>query len=141
MVTKMKSLRSYTELSGISDFLERYRYLRLRSSIGIATFGSDRWVNQRFYLSAEWRLIRQEVIARDRGCDLGIEGHEIHDRIAIHHMNPITLNEVTHGDDSIFDPEFLITASHRTHNAIHFGDERLLARPLVVRRPGDTKLW
>jgi hypothetical protein len=141
MATKMKSLRSYTELSGINDFLERYRYLRLHSSIGIATFGSDRWVNQRFYLSAEWRLIRQEVIARDRGCDLGIEGHEIHDRIAIHHMNPLTLNEVTHGDDSIFDPEFLITVSHRTHNAIHFSDERLLSRPFVARRPGDTKLW
>jgi hypothetical protein len=137
----MTRLRSYTELREIPDFRGRYRYLRMNSSIGVPTFGFDRYLNQAFYTSGEWRNIRSIVIARDRGCDLGIEGCDIYDRIAIHHMNPMTVPEVLHRDEMILDPEFLITVSHRTHNAIHFGDERLLASPLIVRRPGDTKLW
>lgn len=134
-------LRSYTELARIDDFKERYRYLRLRSSVGVSNFGWDRYLNQQFYTSREWRRVRDEVIARDYGCDLGVEGYEIHDRIAIHHMNPMTVEDIVHGNEVILDPEFLITVSHRTHNAIHFGDEKLLRAPLVVRRPGDTKLW
>lgn len=133
--------RSYTELMQYGTFLERYRYLRLSASIGVQTFGFDRYLNQMFYRSAEWRHIRNIVIDRDHGCDLGIEGHEIYDRLHIHHMNPMTVDSIVQGEDSIFDPEFLITVSLRTHNAIHFGDERQLAAPPVVRRPGDTKLW
>jgi hypothetical protein len=138
---KSSKIRTYTELCRLREFKERFRYLRLYSSVGESTFGYDRYLNQRFYTSREWRQIRSEVIARDRGCDLGLEGYEIFDRIAIHHMNPMSVDEIVQSDDRILDPEFLITVSHRTHNAIHFGDERLLAEPLVVRRPGDTRLW
>lgn len=138
MLTKV---RSYTELSHIPDFRERYRYLRLSSPIGVVTFGWDRILNQRFYTSAEWRHVRTAVIARDYGRDLGLEGFEIYDRVEVHHMNPMTIDEVVHREEQILDPEYLITVSQRTHNAIHFGDESTLAQPLVVRRPGDTKLW
>lgn len=134
-------MRTYSQLCQIDGFKERYAYLRLHSQIGIETFGWDRWLNQQFYRSAEWRHIREFVIARDRGCDLGLEGFEIYDRPSVHHMNPMTVDALVHGSDTVIDPEFLITVSHRTHNAIHFGDERLLAAPLVARRPGDTRLW
>jgi hypothetical protein len=134
-------IRTYTELSRIESFINRYRYLELHSQIGIETFGFDRYLNQRFYRSIEWRQVRDYVIGRDRGCDLGVEGYEIFDQVAVHHMNPMTVEEVYHGDAGTIDPEFLVTVSVRTHNAIHFGDERSLAAPLVVRRPGDTKLW
>lgn len=133
--------RSYTEFCTILGFRERFRYLHLRAAIGIQTFGFDRYLNQMFYRSPEWRNARSEVIARDRGCDLGVEGYEIYDRIAIHHMNPMTVDEIVHGDEQVLDPEFLITVSHRTHNAIHFGDESLLVTPFTARRPGDTRLW
>lgn len=133
--------RCYTELCTIRGYEERFSYLRLSSQVGQATFGFDRYLNQRFYSSPRWRHARNLVIARDSGRDLGIEGYEIHDRVAIHHMNPVTPDGLINEDDSVFDPEFLITVSHRTHNAIHFGDERLLSKPPVIRRPGDTKLW
>jgi hypothetical protein len=135
------SIRCYTELVRIADYYERYKYLRLHSAVGIATFGFDRYVNQMFYTSSEWKHVRNIVIDRDRSCDLGVEGYEIHDRIIIHHMNPITIRQVERGEDVILDPEYLISVTHRTHNAIHYGDEGLLVRPLVARRPGDTKLW
>ncbi|AOZ64868.1 HNH endonuclease [Streptomyces phage Jaylociraptor] len=109
--------------------------------MGQATFGFDRWVNQGFYTSREWRQARDRIIVRDEGCDLGIEGYEIHDRVYIHHINPITLYQLESGDPCLVDPDNLITVTHRTHNAIHYGDERLLPRPLVARQPGDTKLW
>lgn len=125
----------------IDSFEQRYKYLALRGSVGEATFGFDRYMNQQFYTSSQWRHVRNHVIARDKGCDLGVEGYEIHDRVIIHHMNPMTVENIVHGDDDILDPEFLITTTHRTHNAIHYGDERLLPRPLVERRRGDTKLW
>ena len=134
-------IRTYSELRRLTDFEERYKYLALRGSVGRSTFGFDRYLNQQFYRSTEWRHIRHHVIARDLGCDLGVEGYEIHDRIYIHHMNPMTVNDITHGEDSILNPEFLISTTHRTHNAIHYGDERLLPRPLTERRSGDTKLW
>ena len=134
-------IRTYSELRRLTDFEERYRYLALRGSVGRSTFGFDRYINQQFYTSTQWRQIRHHVIARDLGCDLGVEGYEIHDRIYIHHMNPMTVDDIAHGEDSILNPEFLITTTHRTHNAIHYGDERLLPRPLTERRSGDTKLW
>lgn len=134
-------IRTYSELRRLTDFEERYKYLALRGSVGRSTFGFDRYINQQFYTSTQWRQIRHHVIARDLGCDLGVEGYEIHDRIYIHHMNPMTVNDIAHGEDSILNPEFLISTTHRTHNAIHYGDERLLPRPLTERRSGDTKLW
>lgn len=134
-------IRTYSELSRIDTFEERYKYLQLRGEVGWATFGFDRYMNQQFYKSSEWRHVRQFVIARDMGCDLGVEGYEIFDRIYIHHINPMTVENIVHGDGEILDPEFLISTTHKTHNAIHYGDERLLPRPHVDRTPGDTKLW
>jgi len=133
--------RSYSDLCRLRTFEERYDYLALRSQVGIATFGFDRWINQAFYHSAEWKSIRHHVIARDLGCDLGVEGHEIYDRIYIHHMNPVKVDQLTYGDESVVDPEFLISVTHRTHNAIHYGDKNLLPRQYSPRRPNDTKLW
>lgn len=134
-------IRKYSELSHLETFNERYRYLALKGRVGQSTFGFDRHVNQMFYSSREWRDLRHHVIARDNGCDLGIDGYEIHDRIYIHHMNPIDVEDIVEGDSSILDPQYLITTTHKTHNAIHYGDERQLPRPLVPRRSGDTKLW
>jgi hypothetical protein len=101
-------IRSYSELRRIDSFEERFRYLSLRGQVGEATFGFDRWMNQEFYRSREWRQLRYHVIARDVGCDLGVDGHEIHDRIYIHHMNPMTVSEISHGEEQILNPEFLI---------------------------------
>lgn len=134
-------MRTYSELRSLGSFLERYHYLRLRGQVGHPTFGSERYLNQAFYTSKEWRDVRRFVIARDNGLDLGVTGHEVYQKVIIHHMNPITPKEIVHSVDSILDPEFLITTSHDTHNAIHYGDESLLRRPLVERHRGDTKLW
>lgn len=134
-------LRSYQDLITYDSFMERFRYLSLRGRVGHSTFGYDRWLNQAFYTSRQWRQLRNHIIARDLGCDLGVEGHEIGDRLIIHHMNPMTVTDIVHDDESILDPEFLITTTHLTHNAIHYGDEEQLPRPFVDRRPGDTNLW
>lgn len=134
-------IRTYSELSTIDTFEERYHYLALRGSVGEATFGFDRWINQEFYRSRQWKDLRYHVIARDNGCDLGVDGYEIHTGLYIHHMNPMRVQDIVHADESILDPEFLISTSHRTHNAIHYGDERQLPRPFVPRNRGDTKLW
>jgi hypothetical protein len=134
-------IRSYSELRRLETLRERYEYLRLHGRVGRATFGFDRYINQLFYQSEEWRQIRRHVIVRDEGCDLGIPGYEIHGRIYIHHMNPMTAADISSGDPRILDPDNLITVTHQTHNAIHYGDENLLPRVLVERRPGDTKLW
>lgn len=134
-------IRSYRELRRLDTFEERYRYLALHGEVGRPTFGFDRYINQQFYRSRQWRHLRNTVIVRDNGCDLGIDGFEIHERIIIHHMNPMTVDDLVDGEDDILDPEFLICVSHQTHNAIHYGDEELLPRPLVERSPGDTKLW
>lgn len=140
--TEVKTLmRTYSELAQIDNFEDRFEYLKLGGEVGATTFGFDRYVNQQFYRSREWRLMRQKIIARDIGCDLGIEGYEIYDRIYIHHMNPMTVDDLTHGNEDILDPEYLISTTHRTHNAIHYGDASLLRKDLVERRPGDTKLW
>jgi hypothetical protein len=138
---KMTISRSYSELRRLETFEERYHYLRLGGLLGLRTFGFDRWVNQRFYKSQEWIRVRDQVILRDSGCDLGILGYEIHSGLLIHHMNPISLDDIKHGDSSIIDPNFLITTSLRTHNAIHYGDEDLLPRGPIVRKSGDTTLW
>lgn len=133
--------RSYTELLDRETFEERFFYLALRGEVGGATFGFDRYMNQQFYRSRQWRQLRDYVITRDNGCDLGIPGYEIHSRLYIHHMNPMTAQDLSLGDPDILNPEYLITTTHRTHNAIHYGDERLLAKPHIPRKRGDTSLW
>lgn len=140
---KMKTMitRSYHELRRIETFEERFRYLALRGEVGVSTFGYDRWLNQRFYTSREWKQLRDHVIVRDEGCDLGIPGYEIHDKILVHHMNPVIVDDIIAGEEDLLNPDFLITTTHRTHNAIHYGDEKLLPRPHVPRRVGDTQLW
>lgn len=134
-------IRCYSELRRIDSFEDRFHYLNLNGVVGEATFGFDRWVNQQFYRSREWRNVRHDVIARDLGCDLGVPGHDIHDKVFIHHMNPMTVEQLDEGEAATLDPEFLITVCHNTHNAIHYGNVNLLPKPIVERRPGDTKLW
>jgi len=113
----------------------------LGGELGVATFGYDRHLNQAFYSSYTWKRVRDEVIVRDEGCDLGLPGHEIMDRILVHHMNPIRVQDLTHFNEDVLNPEYLICVTQQTHNAIHFGDEKQLPRPFVERRPGDTTLW
>lgn len=134
-------LRSYRELRRCETFEDRFRYLAIRGTVGERTFGYDRWINQQFYRSREWKQARTFVIARDLGCDLGSPGYEIHGGLLVHHMNPLTPEDIEDGADNMLDPEFLITTTHDTHNAIHYGDERLLRRPYVERSRGDTSLW
>lgn len=137
----MTRLRSYRELRSLRTIEERFDYLTLKGEVGRSTFGFDRYINQQFYRSREWRQLRNHVIARDNGCDLGVDGFEIHDRIIIHHMNPMSPQDIIHEDGTILDPEYLISASHATHNAIHYGDAQLLPRVFRDRQSGDTKLW
>lgn len=134
-------IRTYSELSRRPTFEDRFDYLVLAGQVGQKTFGFDRWINQLFYTGAEWRSIRQVVIVRDNGCDLGIEGYDIHSGLLVHHMNPLTIDDIRHGAEWMLDPEYLITTTHRTHNAIHYGDASLLAKLPAQRRSGDTKLW
>lgn len=135
------TIRTYTELKRLNTFEDRFRYLALHGDVGRSTFGFDRHINQQFYTSREWRQLRHHVIARDLGCDLGIDGYDIHGQLLIHHINPLRVDDIVHSNPDILDPEFLITTTQRTHNALHFGDERQLPRPLASRQPGDTKLW
>lgn len=137
----MARSRHYRELRRLETFEERFAYLQLNGVVGRATFGFDRWMNQTFYLSHEWKTVRNQVIVRDEGCDLGIKDHPIHARIMVHHMNPVTPEDLKNGEEWILDPDFLITTTHKTHNAIHYGDDSLLPKPPVERRPGDTNLW
>lgn len=134
-------IRRYSELRRLDTFEDRFEYLKLRGGVGEKTFGFERYLNQQFYRSAEWKRTRQIVIARDNGLDLGFDGYEIYDRIIIHHMNPMTIEDVESGSEDILNPEYLITTTHMTHNAIHYGDISLLPKPIIVRQPGDTKLW
>lgn len=133
--------RSYSELVKLPTFSERYNYLRLVGQVGSTTFGFDRYLNQSFYTSRDWRQVRHAVIARDAGCDLGLEGYEIFDRVYVHHMNPLTKKQVLAADENMFDPEYLISCTINTHNAIHYGDPNSLVRLPPERRPGDTTLW
>lgn len=132
---------TYSEMAKRSSLVARFRYLQLGGEIGVATFGYDRYLNQAFYGSPAWKSVRDQVIVRDEGCDLGVPGHIIHDRVLVHHMNPITVHDLTDFNPDILNPEYLICVSTRTHNAIHFGDESQLPQELVERRPGDTTLW
>lgn len=133
--------RTYSQLRRIELFEERFEYLSLSGEVGAATFGFDRWINQQFYRSKEWKQVRNLVVVRDNGCDLGVPGFAIQNGWLVHHMNPITPEDLERGEAWVLDPEYLITTTHRTHNAIHYGDESLLPRAPVERRPGDTKLW
>jgi hypothetical protein len=134
-------IRTYSDLSQLQTFEERYRYLKLNGRLGEITFGFDRWVNQLFYKSQEWKSIRNYVITRDNGCDLGIPGYEIYSGLLVHHMNPMTAEDVKSGKEGILDPNFLVTTSLQTHNAIHYGNISLLPRGPITRKLGDTKLW
>lgn len=140
-IPAMSRSRSYSELIRISSFEDRYSYLRLDGEVGSVTFGFDRYLNQRFYHSAEWRSIRDFVITRDNGCDLAVDGRPIFDKIYIHHMNPICVKDFDMVRDRLYDPEFLICVSHDTHNAIHYGTEKLLPKDPIIRRPNDTCPW
>lgn len=133
--------RTYLEMVRFDSFEERFEYLKLGGGVGRSTFGFDRYINQQFYASREWKDIRNYVILRDNGCDLGVEGYEIHDSPLIHHINPMVPEDIVHGETWILDPEFLITTTHNTHNAIHYGGESRMPKVVAERVPNDTKLW
>ena len=135
------SIRTYSELITLPTFEERFRYLQLGGKVGEDTFGHDRYLNQMFYTSDEWRRIRRDVIVRDNGCDLGIQDREIHGLIIIHHMNPITIEDISNRSEFLLNPEYLISTVKNTHDAIHFSDERILITDPIERRPNDTCPW
>lgn len=143
MVIQMKKtiIRTYSELITFPTFVERFQYLKLGGIVGEDTFGFDRYLNQTFYRSAKWKEIRDYVILRDNGCDLGVEGHDIHERILVHHMNPITKEDILRESEFLLDPEYLICTIKNTHDAIHYGDESLLITAPVERRKNDTCPW
>ena len=135
-------IRTYKELSRLTTFQDRFNYLRLSGQVGRDTFGFDRIFNQQFYKSREWLALRDFVIVRDNGCDLGIDGHKINgQKIYIHHMNPITLDDIVNNTEFLMNPEYLITTIHNTHNAIHYGDENLLVTAPIERTKNDTCPW
>lgn len=134
-------MKTYSELIELPTFLERFRYLKLDGIPGDLTFGNDRYLNQVLYTSPEWRRVRRDVIVRDNGCDLGVDGFEIRHGILIHHLNPITVDDILERRPCLFDPENLICTCHNTHNAIHYGDEHLITGEPVTRTPNDTSPW
>lgn len=133
--------KSYTELLTFETLEERFEYLSLQGIVGEETFGTERWVNQKFYRSSEWRRVRDEVITRDLGMDLAVSDIPVRGAPRIHHMNPIRIEDFDENPESLIDPEFLITTSLKTHNAIHFGDASMIPKPYIPRQPGDTTLW
>lgn len=135
------TIRTYSELILLPSFIERYRYLRIAGTVGKETFGFDRYLNQIFYKSDEWLEIRDYVIDRDNGCDLGVDGFDIEGRILIHHMNPISKEDILRRSKFLLDPEYLITTVKNTHDAIHFGNEDLLYTGIVERSPNDMCPW
>lgn len=137
----MKKIRTYHELSMLTTFEARYEYLRLNQMLGDKTFGYDRYLNQMLYKSQRWLSVRDTVIIRDDGCDLGIMDYRIYDKILVHHINPITIEDIDLERTCVFDPEFLICTSFNTHNAIHFGDSNLLSKLPKERRKNDTCPW
>ena len=140
MVTTM-SIRTYSELITLPTFEERFKYLQLNGQVGESTFGFDRYMNQVFYRSQKWKSIRDFVIIRDCGCDLGVEGYDIHGKIIIHHMNPLSVRDIETESDFLLNPDFLICTTHNTHNAIHYGDENLLVTAPIERTKNDTCPW
>ena len=142
MVTQMNiGIRRYSELIKLPTFKERFEYLRLDGQVGESTFGFDRYANQKFYRSMEWKKIRNHIIMRDHGCDLGMDGYEIYGKILIHHMNPISLRDIDIASSFLLNPEYLICVTHDTHNAIHYGDEELLFCGITERSKNDTCPW
>lgn len=137
----MTTIRTYSELILLPTFEERYEYLRLGGRVGEDTFGFDRYLNQVFYKSPEWLDVRDYVIVRDNGCDLGISGREIRGRILVHHMNPLTKDDILSRSKYLLDPEYLISTVKRTHDAIHYGDEELLVKDPIERTKNDTCPW
>lgn len=135
------SIKTYSELVRLPTFEERFEYLKLKGSVGKDTFGHDRYLNQVFYTSQEWRRLRDEIIIRDNGCDLGIEGREIGGKIYIHHLNPLGANDILTHSEYLMNPEYLICTSFETHNAIHYGDINLLPRNPIERKRNDTCPW
>lgn len=136
------TIKTYSELIALPTFIDRYRYLRLNGRVGEETFGFDRIINQFLYQrSQRWKSVRDQVIIRDNGCDLAAEGHEIYGKILVHHMNPITLADIERESEFVFDPEYLISTTLNTHNAIHYGDESLLVTAPIERRKNDTCPW
>ena len=136
-----KMIRTYSELIKLKTFKDRFEYLKLDGIVGEETFGFDRYMNQIFYKSREWTSVRRSVIIRDNGCDLGVEGYEIHGKILIHHMNPINLSDIVHKTDELLISDFLLTTVLSTHNAIHYGDASLLPVLPIERRANDTCPW
>lgn len=134
-------IRTYSELILLPTFEERFEYLRLDGRVGEDTFGFDRYLNQLFYRSYEWRKIRDYVIVRDNACDLGVEGYDIYEKVLIHHMNPITARDIANRTELLLNPEYLICVTHSTHNAIHYGDANLISKAPVVRTKNDTCPW
>ncbi len=134
-------IRTYSNLRRLETIEERFDYLELRGEVGATTFGFDRYLNQKFYASHEWKQVRNIVIVRDEGRDLGVDGYEIGDRIYIHHMNPMTVGDLTEFNEEILNPEYLISVTLSTHNAIHYGNRNSLPRLPIERKTGDTKLW
>lgn len=141
MVTNAMIIRCYHELKNIGSFEDRYEYLKLAGRVGQETFGWERYLNQILYRSKRWKAARDDVIIRDNGCDLGVEGFDIYDKIIIHHMNPITVKDLEENNPEIFNPEYLICTSDRTHKAIHYGDKSLLPKLPIDRKPNDTCPW
>lgn len=139
-MTTITMIRRYSELCRLQTFEERFDYLKLKGVVGESTFGFDRYLNQLLYRSSEWKRVRNAVIVRDDGCDMGLTDYPAN-RIIVHHMNPLSVEDLENRSDLIFDPEFLICVSFNTHNAIHFGDETLLPKLPVERKPGDTCPW
>ena len=138
----MTNIKTYSELIQLSTFEERFKYLKLNGSVGQDTFGFDRYMNQQFYKSKEWKSIRDYVIVRDNACDLGIEGNTIAGKVYIHHMNPISPDDIKNSTDLLLNPEYLICVSQDTHNAIHYGDDSILNKYKIVERTkDDTCLW
>lgn len=137
----MKRIRCYRDLRSLQSMQDRYEYLRIGGLIGESTFGFGRYLNQMFYQSREWIDARRAVIIRDNGCDMGLPGHELDRDIVVHHMNPITESDILEHNPDIYNPEYLICVSNRTHRAIHYGDSSLLLPEFEIRRPGDTCPW
>lgn len=134
--------KRYSEMITMSEFDDRFRYAKLDGQVGKDTFGFDRYLNQQFYRSKEWKRLRDQIIIRDNGCDLGVPGHEISGKIYIHHLNPLSPEDITESTKKLFDPDNLVCVSAETHNAIHYGDESILEKNKIVERsPGDTCPW
>ena len=140
-MNRKTSIKTYSELITLPTFEERFAYLQLNGVVGQDTFGFDRYINQNFYQSDRWRSIRDQIIIRDNGCDLGVEGYDIYGTILIHHINPITLEDIKRESEFLLDPEYLITTTHNTHNAIHYGDTSLLPETPIKRSRNDTCPW